>query len=179
MAHLPDLGRLPLRPTGVTGEPKPNIWWEEEPSIRKRVNMEYSKALKDRDAGLENTVLTWTYVSNADDTSKRSFEWTFYIDKLYEIVVNFPHYYPFDAPHYYIKTFGGVKVDVKEYLDFVARRKDRETQKYVDSIIATDLDARHEWDTSKNAIDYVKRVVNDPLIGPLLREASMTYVSQD
>ena len=46
MAHLPNLGRLPLHPTGVIGDETPDVDWEERANLR-RFKYEYAEALED------------------------------------------------------------------------------------------------------------------------------------
>ena len=177
MAHLPDLGRLPLTPTGVVGDIEPGIWeFDHGPTLVKRMKMEYEWAQLDRDPGLQNTLLTIAGVANDDDYSLARIQWTFHINGLYDIVVRFPYNFPFKAPYYYIKTFGDVQTDLKEFLIFAARQAGGEVQEYVNTIDATDLNPTTFWSPAKRVVDHVKRLVNDPLLSPLLEQASMTHV---
>ena len=176
MAHLPNLGRLPLQPTGVIGDETPDVDWEERANL-KRLKYEYAEALDDTDEVLQTTLLTWAHAYNDDDPNLLRFAWTFFVEGgLYEIVVRFPQDYPFHAPYYYIKTFGEVPVSIKEYLHHMARLKGGDTLAYVDSIFATDLDVTHGWTPKTRITDYVKRIIKDPILAPLLAEASMHHV---
>tara|TARA_B100000963_G_C22625471_1_gene672097 strand:- start:12 stop:560 length:549 start_codon:yes stop_codon:yes gene_type:complete len=182
MAHLPDLGRLPLAPTGVIGDVEPGIWEFDGvhgPSMVKRMKKEYEFAQADTDPGLQNTLLTIAAVANDDDMNLARFAWTFHVNGLYDIVVRFPHDFPFKAPYYYIKTFGDVRTDLKEFLLFVGNKAGEDAREYVLSIAGTDLVSRDWWNPSKHVVDYVKRIVNDPRLAPLLEQASMTYVHRD
>lgn len=179
MARLPDLGRLPLQPTGVIGDETTDVDWEYRANLTRFKN-EYAQALDDPDEALQTTLLTWAHAYNDDDPNLLRFAWTFFVDGgLYEIVVRFPQDYPFSAPYYYIKTFGEVPVGIKEYLHYVARLKGGDTLAYVDSIFATDLNSTHNWTPRTPIIDYVKRIIKDPILAPLLAEASETHVDRD
>ena len=181
MARLPDLGRLPLAPTGVMGDEEPDLSWtkDENKSTMRRLRKEYKDALLDFDNGLQDTLLTVTpYLDGESDMVP--LEWTFYVaNGLYEIVVRFPREYPFHAPYYYVKTFGGVLVELKRYVTFVARKEGGRVQDYVYDIGPTELNYAHNWSPALHAIRYVKRVVNDPLLKPLMEQASETHVDFD
>ena len=58
MAHLPNLNRLPLQPTGVIGDETADVDWEERANLR-RFKYEYAEALDDPDEALQTTLLTW------------------------------------------------------------------------------------------------------------------------
>ena len=177
MAHLPNLGRLPLQqPTGVFGDETADVDWEERANLR-RFKYEYAEALDDPDEALQTTLLTWAHAYNDDDPNLLRFAWTFFVEGgLYEILVRFPQDYPFNAPYYYIKTFGEVPVGIKEYLHYVARLRGGDTLAYVDSIFATDLNATHNWTHRAHITDYVKRIIKDPILAPLLAEAATHHV---
>ena len=179
-ARLPDLGRLPLAPTSVTGDVEPGLWESGRgPSLVRRAKREYERALADTDPSLQNTLLTVASVANDDDSSKAPFAWTFHVNGLCEIVVRFPHAFPFEAPYYYVKTFGGVQTDIKEFLVFVANQAGGDVKEYVHAIVGTDLNPLAWWNPSKFVVDHVKRLVNDPKLAALLAQASTTYVHRD
>ena len=178
MAHLPNLGRLPVQPTGVFGDETADVDWEERANLR-RFKYEYAEALEDPDEALQTTLLTWAVYDNDDDPNLLRFAWTFFVEGgLYELLVRFPQDYPFNAPYYYIKTFGEVPVEIKEYLHYVARLKGGDTLAYVDSIFATDLNATHNWTPRTHITDYVKRIIKDPILAPLLAEAATHHVDR-
>jgi hypothetical protein len=181
MAHLPNLGRLPLGPTGVVGDIEPGIWeFDYGPALVKRMKKEYEWAQADTDPGLQNTLLTIAHARDPLDPYEWArIAWTFHVNGMYDIVVRLPGDFPFKAPYYFIKTFGDVRTDLKEYLIFAARQAGGEVQEYVSTIDATDLVPHDWWNPSKRIIDHVKRLVNDPRLAPLLEQASMTYVHRD
>ena len=185
MTQLPDLRWLPLQPTGVLGDADPQI-----PNFKRctnsslpRLKHEYKKALKDPDPSLANTLLTWTNETRPeDDVNTCPYTWTFFVQGgAYEIFVRFPDRYPFYAPYYYIATYEGVWVGVKEYLHFAAKSHGVESGSfallnYVNSIFETDLTVHTSWSPAKNAIDFVKRINNDERLAPLLMEAHLHHV---
>jgi hypothetical protein len=175
MAHLPNLGSLCLEPTGVMGHAGPTDAALLEPNIR-RLQKEYADALKDEDPGLQATRLTWTQTYTDNDRSMLRSTWTFYVDNLYQIVVRFPRDYPFSAPYYYIKTFGEVQVSMKEYLHVAARRQGGETLAYVQNSFSTWLNVAADWHPRTSTIEYVKRIINDPMLARLLVKAPMVQV---
>ena len=175
MAHLPNLGRLPLQPTGVIGVHMYMVL--DERANLKRFKHEYAEALDDTDGVLRAVGLTWTHAYNDDDPNLLRFAWTFFVeDGLYEIVVRFPQDYPFHAPYYYIKTFEEVPVRINKYLQYVSRLKGGDTLAYVDRISATDLDVTRDWTPRTRITEYVKRIIKDPILAPLLAEASTHHV---
>ena len=181
MTHLPDLGRLPLQPTGVFGDADLDIQQFPQCGILKRIKKEYDEALADPDPGLQNTLLTWREEDRQnDDSSICPFTWTFYMQAgTYEIYVRFPRKYPFYAPYYYISTLHGVRVDVKEYLYFVAKLHGGRVLDYVQRIFATDLNFHASWGPFKTVLDFIKRLNDDPELAPLLAEASLHHVHRD
>ena len=180
MARLPDLGRLRLAPTGVMGDEEPDLLTRDGDFVRMaRLKKEYKDALADKDPDLQDTLLTVTpYLDGESDMVP--LEWTFYVaNGLYEIVVRFPTSYPFQAPYYYVKTFGGVLVEFKRYVTFVSRKEGGRVEDYVYDIAPTELNYAHNWSPALHAIHYVKRYATDPLLKPLLEQASETHVDFD
>jgi hypothetical protein len=176
MAHLPNLGSLCLEPTGVMGhDAGPTDDALLEPNSN-RLKKEYADALKDEDPGLQATLLTWSQTYTDKDRSMLRSTWTFYVGGLYEIVVRFPRDYPFSAPYYYIKTFGEVQVSMKEYLHVVAEREGGETLAYVQNIFSTWLNVAAHWHPGTSTIEYVKRIINDPMLARLLVNAPEVQV---
>ena len=175
MAHLPNLGSLCLEPTGVIGHAGPTDEALLETNIR-RLKKEYADALKDEDPGLQETLLTWTQTYTDNYRYMLRSTWTFSVGGLYEIVVRFPRDYPFSAPYYYIKTLGEVQVSMKEYLHVAARRKGGETLAYVQNIASTWLNVADHWHPMTSTIEYVKRIINDPVLARLLVKAPKKQV---
>lgn len=181
MTQLPDLGRLPLQPTGVVGNANLDVQKFPHCGILKRIKKEYDDALADPDLGLQSTLLTWTDEKLYDDDPNICpFTWTFHMrGGVYKIFVRFPQQYPFKAPYYYIATHGGARVDVKEYLYFVAKSSGGRVMDYVERICATDLNFHASWKVSDKVIDVIKRLNDDRELAPLLAEAPSHYVHRN
>mgnify|MGYP005644059091 CR=1 FL=1 len=199
MTQLPDLGRLPLHPTGVSGDA--DLDFGQFPyGGDSRIRKEYKNALKDPDPGLASTHLTWTH-EDGTNSKFHPFTWTFHMrGGAYKIYVRFPTEYPFKAPHYYISTFHGKRVGVKKYLLWVARRKaqsrgyfelsrpgdtDRLDRTYVwavEHMLATDENLRlggpgeREWIPTARAIDFIKGLNSETPLIRLLMEAHLHRV---
>lgn len=176
MAHLPNLGSLCLEPTGVIGhDVVPTDDELLEPNIN-RLKKEYADALEDEDPGLQHTLLAWSQTYTDKDRCMLRSTWTFYVNDLYDIVVRFPRDYPSSAPYYYIKTFGEVQVSIKEYLHVVARREGGEALAYVENIFSNWMNVAAHWHPMTSAIEYVKRIINDPMLARLLESAAEVQV---
>ena len=119
---LPNLSYMSMADTGASGAANPVAAEElaNDPGVlSKRLKHEYGTIVQNHELVPSNVTLSWTKWVNKSDTTKMPTEWTFVVEGEFELVVHFPYKYPFEKPHYYVKTKGGTLVEVKQYLALV------------------------------------------------------------